>query len=355
MWFNTGVVEKLPFLTPAFFPDATRGVIRGLDSQDLTQAGVEGLVVNTFHLMTAPGKQTIKNHHGIKGLMHWPGTIVSDSGGFQIMSLIQESGKGSVTDKGMHVDKGSKRINLTPEKSIRFQFELGADVMVCLDAFTPEKASASEATQSVDRTLRWAKECKKTFDQLSQNQARQPLLVGVVQGGSFLTERKRCAQGLIDLGITNFGFGGWPIDSTGTIRQDELATVAESAPEGALLYALGVGNPTALVQTWRLGYQLFDCVLPTRDARHKRLYTFTQSITTLNLSSKFWNYLHIGDQRYFRDAAAISPVCDCSTCLNYSRAYLHHLFNIGDSLGSRLATIHNLRFYTQLIEILRQQ
>ncbi len=347
-----------PLTLPTFFPDATRGVIRGLDSHDLKQAQVEGVIVNTYHLFTSPGQNIIKLASGIKKFMNWDGVVISDSGGFQLLSLIYKNKSfGSINDEGVTFYKnsrgGKEKYNFTPEKSIQMQFSLGADIMVCLDDCPPIKASIEDYKTSVRRTIEWAKRSKaeylKQVEQRGLKESERPWLFGVIQGGNNQDLRKECADELIKIGFDGYGFGGWPLDQDGQFDQEILKFTADLMPDNLPKYALGVGNPQSIADCYKMGYNIFDCVLPTRDGRHQRLYILKDD----PLSGSNYEYLYIAEEKYANDFSAIDPKCDCFCCLNYTKSYLHHLFSIGDSLAERLATIHNLRTYTRLMEGLR--
>jgi len=350
-------IRKRKLLFPAFFPDATRGVIRSLDSYDLKNAGVEGIVVNSFHLVSKPGISVIKSIGDIKKLMNWDGMVASDSGGFQLLSLIYENKSyGSINDNGaiFYRDPDKKKYNLTPEKSIQIQLSTGSDILICLDDCPLARASQDENQLSVRRTIEWAKRCKEEF--MRQIEVRKinddkPLLFAVIHGGNDKRLREHCAEKLTEAGFDGFCFGGWPLSEEREINADVLSFTAALMPDNLPKFALGVGNPNAIVKCFNMGYNIFDCVLPTRDARHHRLYVLNEIFDQENISE----FIYIMDQKYIRDPRPISNHCDCYTCGNYSRAYLRHLFEIEDSLAWRLATIHNLRTYMNLIEILRKK
>ena len=345
---------------PVYFPDATRGVVRSVDSRDLVQCGVRGLVVNTLHLSRTPGVGLIKAAGGIHRFMNWDRPIASDSGGFQLLSMIRDNPRyGTVSERGVHfvdVDRGGKRTLFTPEKSIRIQFDLGADLMVCLDDCPRPDATPEENAASVDRTITWARRCRAEFDRLLAVRGQQflvrPLLFAVIQGGYDEAQRARCAEELLPLGFDGYGFGGWPLHPDGSLAEDILALTAHLVPDEFPRFALGVGKPENIVQCHQMGWRIFDCVLPTRDARHRRLYVF--NAPTLDqvdvYAPSFYRFLYVGDDKHKRQNRPIWAGCDCHTCRNFSLAYLHHLFDVRDPLALRLATIHNLRFYTQLIE-----
>jgi queuine tRNA-ribosyltransferase len=362
MNYLKSIVYQRNISFPIFLPDATRGVIRAIDSQDLRECSVEGVVVNGFHLTTKPGTTVLKSFGGIKKFMNWDGLVISDSGGFQLLSLVYENKSfGKINDDGIifyRDSKGKKSKNIfTPEKSIQMQFNIGADIMICLDDCPSMKATNEENIISVRRTIEWAKRGKKEFLRQIENRKidEKPLLFAVLHGGNDKNLRSWCAEEIIQIGFDGFCFGGWPLDKDGKFNLDILSWTASLMPDNLPKFALGVGNPKAIVDCVKIGYNIFDCVLPTRDARHKRLYVFNKKPESMNIfdEKNITDFLYITDEKYIRDANPISEFCDCYTCRNYSRGYLNHLFEIEDALAWRLGTIHNLRTYTKLIEILR--
>jgi queuine tRNA-ribosyltransferase len=344
---------------PAFLPDATRSVVRSVDSQDLKRCGVQGLVINTYHLMLKPGAKLVRQMGGCHAFMNWDMSILSDSGGFQIFSLIRQNPKlGTIRENKVifKLSDGKKKI-LTPEKSIQMQFYLGSDIMMCLDYCTHPEDTSEIQLESVKRTISWAKLCKKEYDKyISQNlkNEQRALIFAIIQGGNDKKLRKLCADSLKSIGFDGYGFGGWPIDSKGNLLEDILGYTAEIMPADLPKYALGVGKPENIVTCVRMGYNLLDCVVPTRDARHQRLYVFNaDDLESVDLSrDDFYRCLYIQDKEHIKDSNPVSSLCDCLCCKNYSRAYLHYLFKIKDTLAYRLATIHNLRFYMNLMEII---
>lgn len=347
---------------PVFFPDATRGVIRSVDSQDLKNAGTLGLIVNTYHLLSQPGPSVLKQAGGVKNFMGWDGFIISDSGGFQMFSLIQKNKSlGSITKNGvtfhLHSKGGRKKYQISPEKCIQIQFDINSDIMICLDYFTPFNAKDEEIKLSVDLTIEWAKRCKIEFEK--QVKARKlteetrPLLFGVVQGAHSKSERERCATELEKIEFDGYGLGGWVFNSEGELDLEIIEHISNVTPASKPRYGLGVGNPQGIVDCVRLGWGIFDCVLPTRDARHKRLYVWDKNpddIKDIFTEKNWYSYLYISREKYVRDNSPISEFCDCHACKNYSRGYIQHLFTIEDTLAFRLATIHNLRMYSMLME-----
>jgi queuine tRNA-ribosyltransferase len=344
---------------PAFLPDGTRGVVRTLDSADLERSGITGLMVNALHLSTHPGTSLVASHGGIHDFMGWPHPVASDSGGFQVYSLIKESSNaGTITNKGFNyrLDRGHKKRTLTPEKCIQKQFMIGADIMFCLDHCTHPDDGEETQLQSVKHTVEWARKCKAEFSRQVEQKNLEgdlPLLYGIIQGGENRELREQCAAELLEIGFDGFGFGGWPVDDAGGLV-DAVAYVAELIPQELPRHALGIGKPENLIEAFHLGYHTFDCVLPTRDARKKRLYVFEEEPHAGMRGTDFYRYLYIEDEPFARDTSPIDPGCDCACCQRYSRAYLHHLFQIGEGSAYRLATLHNLRFYTRLISALSQ-
>jgi queuine tRNA-ribosyltransferase len=344
-------------LLPAFLPDATAGYVRAVDSRDLEGVSIQALVMNTFHLMQKPGSSTIQAFKGLHRFADWPRGIITDSGGFQAYSLIHQSDRfGTLTDRGIifRPEGKNRKINLTPEKSIQLQISYDSDVVICLDDCTHVDAPRAEQEQSVERTLDWAKRSKQEYlHQMAQRQVdrhAQPLIFGVIQGGGYPDLRRKCAEGLLEIGFDGFGYGGWPLDSKGNLLTDIVSLTRELVPATFPMHALGIGHPVNLMKTYRIGYDIFDCALPTRDARHGRMMRYTTPPETPLKGEDWLEYVYIQDKKYIKDNRPISEYCDCPVCAYYSLGYLHHLFKTGDWLYQRLATLHNLRFMTQLTE-----
>lgn len=342
---------KLPL--PIFFPDATRAVVKTLDFMDIEGSKTPGVLVNTYHLWRELGKDVLKKFGGVGELMSWKGGIISDSGGFQVMSLIKSKAmKGKVIDEGVvFYPSGKKKIILTPEKSIQFQMQLNTDMVVVLDDFTDPKSNREEAKESVNRTIEWAKRSKKEFEKYSH----RPYLLGVVQGGRFQDLRKECAEKLVKIGFDGLGYGGWPMDNEGKFDYLSAKTIADNCPDDYFLYGLGIGKPDEIVKCTELGYNIFDCVLPTRDGRHGRLYVYNAgSIDDIDTHcDPFYSFYTPTKEKYYYDKSPVSRACDCLLCTKYSRGYLAHLFRMKEITAMRLASIHNLRFYSILMEKLR--
>ena len=347
---------------PVFFPDATRAVVRSIDTSDLEETKTTGILVNTFHLWRELGPAMMKKFAGIGNFMGWGGGIISDSGGFQVMSVVKSGAmKGKVTDEGViFYPARNRKVVLTPEESIRFQMSLKTDMVVVLDDFTDPGVGREKAEESVERTITWAIRSKDEFLRICKKEKLskkdRPYILGVVQGGRFQDLRKYCAESLVKIGFDGFGYGGWPMTEKGKFDFDSAKTIAESAPENYFLYGLGVGKPDDITACARLGYNIFDCVLPTRDARHGRLYVYNfKSIAEIDLAKPyFYSFYNPLGEKHFSDDSPVSSACDCLLCTKYSKAYLAHLFRVGDFTAGRLATIHNLRFYSILMEKLRE-
>jgi len=231
-------------------------------------------------------------------------------------------------------------------------------MVVVLDDFTDPSANYGDAKISVDRTIDWARRSKKEFEKLCKGRtfAKKPYILGVVQGSCYQDLRKHCVDQLIKIGFDGFGYGGWPMDENNNFDYESAKTIAESAPEDYFLYGLGVGKPEDIVGCAKLGFNIFDCVLPTRDGRHGRLYVYNfDSIDKIDLSvPNFYSTIDPTKSLNSSDTLKVSSACDCLLCKNYSKAYLYHLFKIGDFTAGRLATIHNLRFYSILMEKIQQ-
>jgi len=370
-------IKNKTYRLPIFLPDATLGVTRNLDSLDLAKVGLQGVMVNTYHLIQKPGEEVLKKVSGIKKMMNWSGFVSSDSGGFQLFSLIRKNPNlGKIIDDGIVLYSGPKKQSktlFTPEDSIRMQFVIGSDVMTCLDDFTPPEANEKRIEESVIRTIAWAKRAKIEFEkQLVEHgfdKNNRPLLLAPIQGHDHEKWRTYCADELQKIGFDLYGLGGWPFTKDDQFDYSFCKLNAGLTSKDSLRFALGVGTPENIVKLFFMGYQFFDCVLPTRDARHQRLYTFKVDPKTLSRTdleklskedrlSEIFDYCYINKGQFATDTRAVSEFCDCLICQKtndipqVSKAYLHHLFKIGDGSAFRLASLHNLRVYTQLIEIL---
>jgi queuine tRNA-ribosyltransferase len=299
---------------------------------------------------------------GLHAFTGWQGVILTDSGGFQLFSLIRENGRyGEIRDNEIifRPERGDKKLIYTPEKCIRAQFMFKSDIIMALDMCTHPDDPAGVQERAVTLTARWAERCRREYDALiaAYRGAPRPLMFGIIQGGGDPALRAECGRQLRDINFDGYAFGGWPLDSAGNIRLDILKMAADAMPDDKPKYAMGLGKPEEIVQCVDMGYSLFDCVIPTREARHHRLYAFRPGMATpagaRAPDGNFYRHIFILDEKYMSDGNPPDAGCDCALCANHSAAYLRHLFKVGDSQAMRLATAHNLRFYGRLMELLR--
>jgi queuine tRNA-ribosyltransferase len=328
MSFERGVVE-----TPAFMPVGTYGTVKSMTPDELIALGAQIVLGNTFHLMLRPGTQVIEAHGGLHRFMHWPGPILTDSGGFQVWSL---AGMRKVSGEGVRFQSpvDGSPVFLTPERSMEVQRALASDIVMIFDECTPYPASEEQARLSMERSLDWARRSRIAH-------ADNPsALFGIVQGGMYSSLRERSLAGLLDIGFDGYALGGLSVGEPEEARIAVLEHITRAMPRDRPRYLMGVGRPEDIVEAVRRGIDLFDCVLPTRNARNG--FLFTREGT-----------LRIRNARYRDDTGPIDPQCDCYTCAHYSRAYLRHLDQANEMLGARLSTLHNLHHYLQLMRELR--
>ena len=326
--FERGVVE-----TPAFMPVGTYGTVKGMTPEELDESGAHICLGNTFHLMLRPGTSIIKQHGDLHDFMHWDKPILTDSGGFQVFSL---GDLRKITEHGVTFRSpiNGEKILLTPEKSMQVQRDLGSDIVMIFDECTPHPATEKEASDSMEMSLRWAQRSK---DAHAENPSA---LFGIIQGGMYEHLRDRSLAGLEDIGFDGYAIGGL---SVGEPKADMIRIIdytASKIPQNKPRYLMGVGKPEDLVEAVRRGIDMFDCVIPTRNARNGHLFV-TDGIV------KIRNAVHK------TDTGPLDEKCDCYTCKNYSRSYLHHLDKCNEILGSRLNTVHNLRYYQRIMDGLR--
>jgi queuine tRNA-ribosyltransferase len=329
-----------------FMPDATRGAVRYLTTKQLKETGTQALVTNTLHLLIHPGPEVISKLGGLKKMMGWNGLVLTDSGGFQVFSLIHsKKWKGQIHENGatFKSPKQGDIYELTPESSIDIQMKIDPDVMVTLDDCRATDLTRKEAEESVQRTIAWAKRCKDHFEkEYGGTKETGKLLTAVVQGANFLDLRASCAKELVKIGFDGYNFGGFVIDENGELVVDEMQATIENIPEDTIRYAMGVGKPEDIIKVAKLGYNLFDTVLVTRNARHGTLYTSEGE-------------LNIRNSKMALDTKPVDPECKCECCKNYSRAYLHHMMKNGEATAQTLATIHNLTYYQDLMRSLNKK
>ena len=326
--FNRGAVE-----TPAFMPVGTYGTVKAMTPEELRANGAEIILGNTFHLMLRPGTTIIEQHGGLHDFMHWNGPILTDSGGFQVFSLAAIR---KITEAGVKfqspVDGGM--VFLGPEESMAVQRTLGSDIVMIFDECTPYPATATEARQSMELSLRWARRSKTAHGD------SPAALFGIVQGGVYPHLRRVSAEGLREIGFDGYAIGGLAVGEPLAERLATLECTVPLLPNDTPRYLMGVGKPEDIVEAVRRGVDLFDCVLPTRNARNGHLFTHHGDI-------------RIRNSQYRADTRPLDEVCGCYTCRHYSRAYLRHLDRCNEILGARLNTIHNLYYYQDLMRQLR--
>lgn len=326
--FPRGTVE-----TPAFMPVGTYGTVKGMLPRDIHEIGAEIILGNTFHLMLRPGTEVVRAHGDLHDFTQWQGPILTDSGGFQVFSLGEMR---KITEEGVTFRSpvDGSPVELSPEIAIGVQRDLGSDIVMIFDECTPYPATEREAKDSMELSLRWAKRSKDAHE------GNPAALFGIVQGGMYESLRDRSLEGLTDIGFDGYAIGGL---SVGEPKEDMIRILDHlppKMPEDKPRYLMGVGRPEDIVEAVRRGVDMFDCVMPTRNARNGYLFTAT-------------GIVKIRNARHRHDTAPLDERCDCYTCQNFSRSYLHHLDKCGEMLGSQLNTIHNLRFYQNLMAGLR--
>ncbi len=326
--FDRGTVE-----TPAFMPVGTYGTVKAMSPEELRGVGAQIILGNTFHLMLRPGEQLIRALGGLHKFMNWDGPILTDSGGFQVWSL---SALRKITEEGVKFASpiNGDRIFLTPERAIEVQHALGSDIVMQFDECTPYPATEKQARKSMELSARWAVRCKTAHGD------NHGALFGIVQGGMHTNLRRESLQRLRDTGFDGYALGGLSVGEPEAERLQVLDAIGPEMPPDHPHYLMGVGTPRDLVQAVGRGIDMFDCVMPTRNARNGHLFT-SQGV------------VKIRNAQYKDDGQVLDPACDCYTCANYSRAYLHHLDRCNEILGSRLNTIHNLRYYQTLMQQIR--
>lgn len=332
---NHGVVE-----TPIFMPVGTYGSVKAMLPHELEEVGAQIILGNTFHLWLRPGTDVMEKHGGLHGFMQWNKPILTDSGGFQVFSL---HGMRKITEEGVKFASpiDGARLFLTPEESMRIQRALNSDIAMVFDECTPysidgRPATSEEAAKSMRMSLRWAKRSRDAFLQQENPNA----LFGIVQGGMFEHLRDESLAGLVDIGFEGYAIGGLSVGEPKEDMMRVLAHVAPRLPADAPRYLMGVGTPEDLVEGVSRGVDMFDCVMPTRNARNGWLFTRYGDIKMRNA-------------RYRDDTRPLDPSCSCHTCRHFSRSYLHHLQRANEITGSRLNTLHNLHFYLTIMQEMR--
>jgi len=329
MTFARGEVD-----TPAFMPVGTYGTVKAMTPEEVQLSGARIILGNTFHLMLRPGTEIIRQHGSLHDFMHWAGPILTDSGGFQVFSL---DSLRKITEQGVTFSSpiNGDRVFLGPEESMQVQRDLGADIVMIFDECTPYPATETAARESMELSLRWARRSRKAH---ADNPAA---LFGIVQGGMYTELRSISLQGLREIGFDGYALGGLSVGEPKEERERILQHTLPEMPADAPRYLMGVGTPEDIVEAVTAGIDMFDCVLPTRNARNGHLYVRDGVVRIRNSASR-------------TDTGPLDPDCQCYTCRNYSRAYLHHLDKCNEILGARLNTLHNLTYYQDLMGGLRE-
>jgi len=321
------------FATPVFMPVGTKAAVKGLCVEEIRATGAKIILANTYHLYLRPGHDVIRGAGGLHGFMNWQGPILTDSGGFQVFSL---KGLSRIDEEGVtfrsHLDGSECR--LTPESVVEIQEELGSDIIMPLDECVRAGAGREYTEKSVGLTSRWAARSKA---------AKRPggnLLFGIVQGGMYKDLRVESAREMVETGFDGYAIGGLSVGESKDVMTEMTRVVTEVLPKSSARYLMGVGTPADLVRSVEAGVDMFDCVMPTRNARNGMLFTNSGKLIIKN-------------SRYERDYGPLDKACGCYTCASYSRSYLRHLFMSGEMLGARLNSIHNLFYYASLMEQMR--
>jgi queuine tRNA-ribosyltransferase len=320
--------------TPVFMPVGTLATVKSLSPEELLECGAQIILGNTYHLFLRPGCEVINRFSGLHRFMHWERPILTDSGGFQVFSLARLS---KVSEEGVafqsHID-GSSHM-LTPEKSIEVQICLDSDIVMCLDVCIKHPVSREETKEALDLTTRWARRCKAAWE----NEGNKALF-GIVQGGMLKDLREISAESMVEIGFSGYAIGGLSVGEPKDLMREIADFTLPRLPDAKPKYIMGVGTPEDLMELVAMGADMFDCVLPTRNARNGQLFT---AFGTLNICNA----------RFKQDTEPIEADCNCYTCRNFSRAYLRHLYMTKELLAYRLNTIHNLHYYTQLMNRMR--
>ena len=333
--------------TPCFMPCATQGTVKALSTWDLTQMGAQIILSNVYHLYLRPGKEILESLGGLHRFMNWQGAILTDSGGFQVFSLAQRR---KVAEEGVtfqsHLDGAA--VFLSPEEVIRFQGILGSDILMPLDECVEYPVEKGWAREAMERTVRWAQRSKETFDEQQATSDKQQLF-GIVQGSIYSDLRKECCERLVEVGFDGYAVGGLSVGEPKALQWEMVeacvnalqATSDKRQATEKCLYLMGVGTPPDILEAVTMGVDLFDCVLPTRNARNGQAFT---KYGTLNLKNA----------RFAREEGPLEEGCCCRACQTHSRAYVHHLIKAKEILGLSLMTSHNLHFYFQLMSQIRE-
>lgn len=354
--------------TPVFMPIATAGALKTLLPCEVAGLGASIILGNTYHLLLRPGEEALKRVGGIRNFMHWDGPLLTDSGGYQVFSLskLNKTDEDGVTFQS-HIDGSSHR--LTSERSMEIQDAIGSSIRMQFDDVAAGNSSRDRYQEAMERSLRWAARSKSRFDALVGDTSRRPLLFGIVQGGTHEDLRARSLEGLLDIGFDGYAIGGL---SVGESRSDAFRIVkalAQKMPADRPRYFMGGGMPEEIVMYVSFGVDMFDCVLPTRNARHGSLFLWKENpvvavqkafalamngASDTDVAQALYEKIQITNERFTADDGCIDSWSAAETSRSFSRAYLRHLFQTGETLGLRLATLQNVSFYLQMMEELRK-
>ncbi|MCX6790960.1 MAG: tRNA guanosine(34) transglycosylase Tgt [Candidatus Gribaldobacteria bacterium] len=334
--------------TPFFMPIATRGAVKNLSPDELKNIGASVVLSNTFHLFIKPGLDILKKVKGLHNFMGWQAPILTDSGGYQVFSLAKNR---KITDEGVEFKSpyDGASIFFSPEVVIDAQKKIGSDILMVLDECPSFIKDKSVIERAVERTTLWAKRSRVYFKKSFR--AKKPLLFGIVQGGIFKDLREKSAQDLVKIGFDGYAIGGLCLGEDNQETKKVLSWLSDILPSDKPRYQMGTGFPEQIVQAVKLGVDMFDCVLPTRNARHGELFVFKRNHKSeINLDKNFYEKVKIGNSQFKNDFKSLDKFCACYFCKNFTKAYLNHLFRVGEPLYQRLASLHNLRFYFELME-----
>ncbi len=326
--------------TPAFMPVGTYGTVKGMLPRDIEAIGADIILGNTFHLWLRPGTDIIDKFGGLHKFMHWDKPILTDSGGFQVFSL---GAMRKITEEGVNFKSpiDGAKVFLSPEKSMQIQYSLNSDIVMQFDECTPYPATHDEAKKSLELSLRWGQRCLDEHNKLGSTNA----LFGIVQGSMYADLRQQSLAGLLEIGFDGYAIGGLSVGEPKEEMMAVLDYLPDDMPADKPRYLMGVGKPEDLVEGVRRGVDMFDCVMPTRNARNGHYFVTGDADNA--------GVVRIRNSQYREDTGALDPECDCYTCQNFSRAYLYHLNKCKEMLGAQLATIHNLRYYQRLMQGIR--
>ena len=327
--FGVLIVNNIKVETPVFMPVATQGAIRNTPINMVEETGTKIILGNTYHLHIYPGESLIKKHGGLKKFIGWKYLTLTDSGGFQVFSLPDKK----ISDDGIkfRYEKNGEKVFLTPELSVKIQEDIGADIIMVLDECVEYPCEKNYAKKAVERTLKWAKICKNVHKKDNQ------YLFGIVQGSIYKDLREYCAKKLIELNFSGYAIGGVSVGEGHELLKKVVEFTEPFLPEDKPRYLMGVGLPEDIIESVQRGMDMFDCVIPTRFGRSGTVFTIRGKIRITN-------------KDYRRDLYPIDISCDCFTCQNFTRAYIHHLFRVKEPLGATLCSIHNIHFYQSLMK-----